>query len=777
MAIVQSAEGSVGPITRSLSARLVVLVVEESADEASRITTELERSGYTVAAEQVRTAEHLAAALDKGSWDVVISSSGATAAVDGVAVVQALRERQLETPVVFLTDGADEFTNLESIAAGAEDVLKREDLYRLPYVVGRILQHQQIRQDQASMLRTGRLKIHRRRGFGVRGAFAGVLAALALALIAFSVWLGASGRMSAEARLQARIEEGAGAVALLAQQVVGTGGALSNVADPAALHATLAAFALAHGREIQIVDSNQHVFADSTSAHVGQPVRDDLREQLSEVIRNGQARTFSIESGREGAPAHFQANPIQAKNGSVIGAVLIDYTTERVELGSEVSRQVRAARLLAGTICLAVFTCLVLGVFLYVVRPIERLRDVAARLSSGSLDLDVPRGPAEIGDIGVGIDTLRKRLKKSVLARQSDMVQRLRAEEALRQLHLRLRDQIDATQSRAREFTLLAQMGALLQACATREESFRIISRFAAELFPRYRGAVYLSGATRELFEPVACWGSSDASRVAISTQDCWALRRGQAHVVRASGHELRCSHMDAGEAAAATLCVPLMAQASAIGVLCLRHEESGSFSEAASPPQALAEAASEQISLSLANLMLREELHELSIADPLTGLHNRRFLVQALTHEIERAARQQAGVGVVIADIDFFKRINDRFGHDGGDALLKAVAQELRNAIRGGDIACRMGGEEFAILLPGASFAIARQRAEELRHAIAALKVHHLDVVLPSVSLSCGVAIYPEHGSTVDTLLRSADQALYRAKEGGRNRVESAAA
>src|ERR1700752_2989791 len=195
MAIVQSAECSVGPITRSLSARLVVLVVEESADEASRITTELERSGYTVAAEQVRTAEHLAAALDKGSWDVVISSSGTTAAVDGVAVVQALRERQLETPVVFLTDVADEFTNLESIAAGAEDVLKREDLSRLPYVVGRILQHQQIRQDQASMLRTGRLKVHRRRGFGGGGAFAGALAVLALGLIAFSVWLGRTGPM------------------------------------------------------------------------------------------------------------------------------------------------------------------------------------------------------------------------------------------------------------------------------------------------------------------------------------------------------------------------------------------------------------------------------------------------------------------------------------------------------------------------------------------------------------------------------------------------------
>ena len=776
MAIVQSAEGSVGPITRSLSARLVLLVVEESSAEAARITGELERSGYTVAAEQVRDSEHLAAALDKGSWDVVICGSGDAAAVDGVAVVQALRERQLETPVVFLTDASDEVTNLESIAAGAEDVLKREDLYRLPYVVGRILQHQQIRQDQASMLRTGRLKIHRRRGFGIRVAIGAFLLTCALALTALGVWLGMNARVAAETRLQAQIEEGSGTVALLVQQLVGDGSDLRSVADHAALQSNLTAVALAHAREIQIVDPSERIFADSSPARTGKPVRTDVSHEIAQILKGGQQRTLVVATSGESPSTYFHITPVQAKNGTIVGAVLVDYTTERVELGREIKKQVRGLRLISGTIVAALLVCLAFGTFVYLVRPLERLREAAAKLSSGSLDIEVPRGPAEMGDIGVGIDTLRKRLKKSVLARQSDMVQRLRAEEALRQLHLRLRDQIGATQSRAREFTLLAQMGALLQACATREESYRIITRFTGELFPNFWGAVYLGGASRERFEPVAHWGSSTAPAAVIGAQDCWALRRGQAHVVRASGQELRCAHIDASELAD-TLCVPLMAQASAIGVLCMRRQEPVAAGAEAALPQALAEAVSEQISLSLANLMLREELRELSIADPLTGLHNRRFLVQMLTREIERAGHDQSTIGVIIADIDFFKRINDRFGHDGGDAMLKGVAQELRNTIRGTDIACRMGGEEFAVLLPGASFAIAQQRAEELRRAVAALRVRHLDTGLPPVSLSCGVAIYPDHGNTVDTLLRAADQALYRAKAGGRNRVESAAA
>lgn len=775
MVMVQSIEGSTGPITRTLSARLVVLIVGNSSEEAAHITGELERSGYTVASEHVRAAGELQAALDKSNWDVVISSTRATE-FDGVAVVQSLRERRLETPVVLLTDGSDEVTNLESIAAGAEDVLKREDLYRLPYVVGRILQHQQIRQDQAAMLRTGRLRIHRGRGFGVRRALAAVLIALAAALMGFSLWYGQSGRAHAEIQLQQQVGESANAVAILVEQMLGDEASLQGIADRPELQPNIVALARPRGREIQVLNAGGTLVAASTASGLGALLKGGSSNDLNATLRDGEPRAFALRTGGDPPLIYCYSVPIRARSGQILGAILVNYTTERVELDRATRAQIRAARLAAGTAIVAVVLSLALVALLYLILPIERLRDAAARLSTGSLDLEVPQGPGEIGDIGVGLDTLRKRLKKSVLARQSDMVQRLRAEEALRQVHLRLRSQIDATQSRAREFTLLAEMGALLQACATREESYRIISRFAGELFPGFRGTVYLNGANRDLFEPVAQWGTAADLPAPIASEECWALRRGQVHTVLARSRELRCEHIDAQETAGA-LCVPLMAQASSIGVLCMRELAPGAQREEAALPQALAEAASEQISLSLANLMLREELRELSISDPLTGLFNRRYLLQALSREIQRAEHQHGTIGVIAADLDYFKRVNDRFGHDGGDALLKAVARQIQELVRGSDVACRMGGEEFALMLPGASAAVTQQRAEDLRNAIGALRVHHLDVALPAVSLSCGVAIFPEHGADANSLLRAADQALYRAKDRGRDRVESAAA
>jgi diguanylate cyclase (GGDEF)-like protein len=358
------------------------------------------------------------------------------------------------------------------------------------------------------------------------------------------------------------------------------------------------------------------------------------------------------------------------------------------------------------------------------------------------------------------------------------MVQRLRAEEALRQVHLRQRHQIEATESRAKEVTLLAQMGALLHACATRDEACRIIARFMGELFPRLPAALYLANAPGEDLKPVIAQGALARTASPIVAVDCWALRRGQVHVVNRETGDLRCAH--AADETARSLCVPLMAQGTAIGVLHIRDSSANAQDgeqDAHSASQALTETVAEQAALSLANLKLRDELRELSISDPLTSLYNRRFAQETLTREIHRAQREQGSIGIITFDIDFFKSVNDRYGHDAGDAVLKAVASELQSSIRGGDIACRMGGEEFAIMMPGASLRIARQRAEELRAAIAALRLRHAQVDLPAVSLSCGVAAFPEHGVTADALLRAADQALYRAKEAGRNRVESAAA
>jgi diguanylate cyclase (GGDEF)-like protein len=162
----------------------------------------------------------------------------------------------------------------------------------------------------------------------------------------------------------------------------------------------------------------------------------------------------------------------------------------------------------------------------------------------------------------------------------------------------------------------------------------------------------------------------------------------------------------------------------------------------------------------------------ELSIRDPLTGLFNRRYLEEALTLELIRAARKQHPIGVIMIDIDHFKRINDIHGHAAGDAVLVQMGEFLLKHVRSSDVTCRYGGEEFILILPEATRKITLMRAEQIREDTRHLHVQCGGQTLETFTLSLGVAVFPEHGSTYDLLLRAVDTALYRAKRDGRDRV-----
>jgi diguanylate cyclase (GGDEF)-like protein len=163
--------------------------------------------------------------------------------------------------------------------------------------------------------------------------------------------------------------------------------------------------------------------------------------------------------------------------------------------------------------------------------------------------------------------------------------------------------------------------------------------------------------------------------------------------------------------------------------------------------------------------------LKEQAIRDPLTGLYNRRFLEETLARELSQAERTENFVSVVIIDLDFFKRINDSHGHGAGDLVLEAVGALLRASCRSGDATCRYGGEEFVVILPGASLADAVQRVDQWRQEFMALKVRCSDIEL-GCTFSAGIATYPRHGQDIAALLKAADKALYAAKQGGRNLV-----
>ena len=164
--------------------------------------------------------------------------------------------------------------------------------------------------------------------------------------------------------------------------------------------------------------------------------------------------------------------------------------------------------------------------------------------------------------------------------------------------------------------------------------------------------------------------------------------------------------------------------------------------------------------------------LHDRAVRDALTGLYNRGYLEESLDREESRARRSSQSLGVMMIDIDHFKRCNDMFGHAAGDTVLRAVAQHMLSLARGEDILCRYGGEEFALVMAHASPATMLERAEKICLGVQNLGIESDGRRVGPITLSAGIAIFPDHGESGQAVLQAADAALYRAKAAGRNCV-----
>jgi diguanylate cyclase (GGDEF)-like protein len=201
----------------------------------------------------------------------------------------------------------------------------------------------------------------------------------------------------------------------------------------------------------------------------------------------------------------------------------------------------------------------------------------------------------------------------------------------------------------------------------------------------------------------------------------------------------------------------------------------SGTIGEHAAVDMIKAIGLAEMLAMTLANVRLRDKLKEQSIRDPLTRLYNRRYLEDSLLREISRARRAGSKIGVMMVDVDNFKQFNDSFGHLTGDELLRALGVYLKSYVRPEDIPSRYGGEEFTLVLPGASSEIMRARAETLRKGFRCIPLDRapsLDKGQRTISLSLGVAVFPDNAQSVEGLLRAADEALYQVKMDGKDRV-----
>ena len=350
-----------------------------------------------------------------------------------------------------------------------------------------------------------------------------------------------------------------------------------------------------------------------------------------------------------------------------------------------------------------------------------------------------------------------------------EIVARRKSELRLETANENLTASIGAAKLLVRDVTLIGEMSEYLQSCRTLDEAYVVLGQHLAKLFPDIAGSVAVLNNSRNFAEIHATWGN-DVSTSEYLPDECWALRRGQTHTRDAATTGPDCSHYSVAPTAA--MCVPLLSHGEPVGVLHLTADHPWTAAE-----RRTARAAADQIGLAISNLKLLNSLRTQSIRDPLTGLFNRRYLEESLDRELERARRRSKPVVVLMLDIDHFKQFNDSFGHEAGGVMLTAVGSLFKRMSRGEDIACRYGGEEFTIILPECSADSALQRANEIRLAATRLQVKHHGRSLKEMTISIGIAVFPEAGTTRELLIAVADAALYRAKASGRNRVVMGAA
>jgi diguanylate cyclase (GGDEF)-like protein/PAS domain S-box-containing protein len=364
-----------------------------------------------------------------------------------------------------------------------------------------------------------------------------------------------------------------------------------------------------------------------------------------------------------------------------------------------------------------------------------------------------------------------------------DVSEQIKAAEAQRQHAESLDQLVKELELRTRQMTALNEMGSLLECSGTVKEACAVVGNSIRKLFPETpSGALYLFKSSRNMVEAVLRWGTIGcASTPTFAPDACWSLRRGQPHWSDHPGTAVSCRHLSESSTTEC-LCVPMVAQGNTIGILHLEFKDAAelkadsSLGEVRKSQQRLAISVASQIALSLASLQLRETLREQSIRDPLTRLFNRRFLEESLERELQLASRKKQSLAVLFLDLDHFKRFNDAFGHDAGDMVLQSLAELFTNFFRATDLCCRYGGEEFAVILPESSAQDAVLRADALRAEVKSLRLQYKKQTLGPLTLSAGVAAFPEHASSAEELLKIADQCLYQSKSRGRDVVTVAA-
>ncbi len=334
------------------------------------------------------------------------------------------------------------------------------------------------------------------------------------------------------------------------------------------------------------------------------------------------------------------------------------------------------------------------------------------------------------------------------------------------------REALAQEQERRRETRALSDLSDWLQCCKSIDELYEIVRQAMASMFTDSSGQLFIYSNSRDVLDGAVTWGDNELIR-SIQPQDCWSLRRGRLFHYGDGVVKFACSHVPAESMPDRYLCLPIIAQGDTVGMLHIAFSEDESLApEIDDNLIAFAQRCSEQISMAIANVKLRDELHEQSTRDPLTGLYNRRYFLERSRAAISMVERDGGTLALISIDADNFKSYNDSYGHDAGDYLLCSVGELTRRFFNAEEVCCRIGGEEFSILIPDCDSEEALSRAADFIQSVESHEFRYQGKLLPTVTVSAGVAAYPEHAGSLQDLCKLADIAMYDAKEMGKNRV-----
>ncbi len=344
----------------------------------------------------------------------------------------------------------------------------------------------------------------------------------------------------------------------------------------------------------------------------------------------------------------------------------------------------------------------------------------------------------------------------------------LKHNQKLETLHSSMR----ALEQHNKEISTINQLSILMQRSTKLTKIFEVIEKFAEKLFPNCVGMIHLYKSPGQPSSMVQ-WGEWPFNLLVV-VESVFATtveseKRGY------SQNKTICNllqkQLNDAKLNIETLCLPMNVQNESIGFFSLFFLDGQVVPEGS---RSLARGFVERVTLTVSNIQLREELRYQSTRDPLTGLYNRRYMEQVFENELRRAIRRNYALSLIMMDIDYFKPINDTLGHEVGDIVLKAVAKFLKKHMRQEDVICRIGGDEFVILLPQTKAKDAFHRANFLRISCNEIPKDPLIVEydIGTLALSFGVSSYPMHGDDPSELLRAADYALYYSKNHGRNQV-----